>query len=163
MSICGEESFGTGSDHIHEKDVIRAVLAWLSIIAYRNKDKKPGEKSVSVSNIVKEHWVSYGRNLFSRYDYEECESEGANKMIDYLRDLVSKSKPGDKYGKFEVSFCESISTFHFIYLKANEGICCRKLCPSICRELVQLVLLLECTLNSLSPMSLNMTWTPKLR
>ncbi|CAL5333492.1 unnamed protein product [Camellia sinensis] len=104
MSICGEESFGTGSDHIHEKDVIRAVLAWLSIIAYRNKDKKPGEKSVSVSNIVKEHWVSYGRNLFSRYDYEECESEGANKMIDYLRDLVSKSKPGDKYGSYVLQF-----------------------------------------------------------
>lgn len=48
----------------------RAVLAWLSIIAYRNKDKKPGEKLVSVSDIVKEHWATYGRNYFSRYDYE---------------------------------------------------------------------------------------------
>ncbi|THF99628.1 hypothetical protein TEA_019311 [Camellia sinensis var. sinensis] len=83
-----------------------AVLAWLSIIAYRNKDKKPGEKLVSVSNVVKEHWASYGRNFFSRYDYEECESEGANKMIDYLRDLVSKSKSGDKYGKFENAYIE---------------------------------------------------------
>ncbi|KAF5959915.1 hypothetical protein HYC85_001124 [Camellia sinensis] len=100
LSICGEESFGTGSDHIREKDGIWAVLAWLSIIAYRNKDKKPGEKLVSVSDVVKEHWASYGRNFFSRYDYEECESEGANKMIDYLRDLVSKSKPGDKYDDF---------------------------------------------------------------
>lgn len=48
----------------------RAVLAWLSIIAYRNKDKKPGEKLVSVSDVVKEHWATYGRNFFSRYDYE---------------------------------------------------------------------------------------------
>ncbi|KAL6503851.1 hypothetical protein OROGR_025774 [Orobanche gracilis] len=122
LSICGEESFGTGSDHIREKDGIfeysvkfrlvtglrlptylttygyRAVLAWLSIIAYRNKDKKPGEKLVPVSDVVMEHWATYGRNFFSRYDYEECESLGANKMIEYLRDLISKSKAGDKFG-----------------------------------------------------------------
>ena len=48
----------------------RAVLAWLSILAYRNKDKKPGEKLVSVSDVVKEYWQIYGRNFFSRYDYE---------------------------------------------------------------------------------------------
>lgn len=48
----------------------RAVLAWLSIIAYRNKDKKPGEKLVSVADVVKAHWATYGRNFFSRYDYE---------------------------------------------------------------------------------------------
>jgi len=48
----------------------RAVLAWLSIIAFRNKDKKPGEKLVSVADVVKEHWATYGRNFFSRYDYE---------------------------------------------------------------------------------------------
>ncbi|KAL0359001.1 UNVERIFIED_CONTAM: Phosphoglucomutase, chloroplastic [Sesamum angustifolium] len=70
LSICGEESFGTGSDHIREKDGIWAVLAWLSIIAYRNKDKKLGEKLVSVSDVVNEHWATYGRNFFSRYDYE---------------------------------------------------------------------------------------------
>ncbi|XP_028089400.1 phosphoglucomutase, chloroplastic isoform X2 [Camellia sinensis] len=109
LSICGEESFGTGSDHIREKDGIWAVLAWLSIIAYRNKDKKPGEKLVSVSDVVKEHWASYGRNFFSRYDYEECESEGANKMIDYLRDLVSKSKPGDKYGCYVLQFADDFA------------------------------------------------------
>nr|XP_009784250.1 PREDICTED: phosphoglucomutase, chloroplastic isoform X3 [Nicotiana sylvestris] len=98
LSICGEESFGTGSDHIREKDGIWAVLAWLSILAYRNKDKRSGENLVSVANVVTEHWATYGRNFFSRYDYEECESEGANKMIEYLRDLISKSKAGDKYG-----------------------------------------------------------------
>ncbi|KAI5400611.1 phosphoglucomutase, chloroplastic [Lathyrus oleraceus] len=106
LSICGEESFGTGSDHIREKDGIWAVLAWLSIIAHRNKDTKPGEKLVSVSDVVKEHWATYGRNFFSRYDYEECESEGANKMIEYLRELLSKSKPGDKYGSYVLQFAD---------------------------------------------------------
>ncbi|XP_010255608.1 PREDICTED: phosphoglucomutase, chloroplastic-like isoform X2 [Nelumbo nucifera] len=106
LSICGEESFGTGSDHIREKDGIWAILAWLSILAYRNKDKKVGEKLVSVSDIVKEHWATYGRNFFSRYDYEECESEGANKMIEYLRDLVSRSKAGEKYGSYILQFAD---------------------------------------------------------
>lgn len=48
----------------------RAVLAWLSILAHRNKDKKPGEKLVSVADVVNEYWATYGRNFFSRYDYE---------------------------------------------------------------------------------------------
>ncbi|KAK6250515.1 hypothetical protein SCA6_004520 [Theobroma cacao] len=109
LSICGEESFGTGSDHIREKDGIWAVLAWLSIIAYRNKDKKPGETLVSVSDVVKEHWATYGRNFFSRYDYEECESEGANKMIEYLRDLVSKNKEGAKYGDYVLQFADDFA------------------------------------------------------
>ncbi|XP_057528293.1 phosphoglucomutase, chloroplastic [Amaranthus tricolor] len=109
LSICGEESFGTGSDHIREKDGIWAVLAWLSILAYRNKDKKPGEKLVSVSDVVKEYWQIYGRNFFSRYDYEECESDGANKMVDYLRDLISKSKQGDKYGEYVLRFADDFS------------------------------------------------------
>lgn len=49
---------------------IRAVLAWLSILAYRNKDKKVGEKLFSVADVAQEHWATYGRNFFSRYDYE---------------------------------------------------------------------------------------------
>ncbi|KAM3320092.1 phosphoglucomutase, chloroplastic [Capsicum chacoense] len=109
LSICGEESFGTGSDHIREKDGIWAVLAWLSILAYRNKDKKSGEKLVSVADIVKEHWATYGRNFFSRYDYEECESEGANNMVEYLRDLISKSKAGDKYGSYILDFADDFA------------------------------------------------------
>ncbi|KAI6672270.1 hypothetical protein NL676_000176 [Syzygium grande] len=109
LSICGEESFGTGSDHIREKDGIWAVLAWLSILAYRNKDKKPGEQLVSVSDIAKEHWATYGRNFFSRYDYEECESEGANKMVQYLRDLISKSKKGEKCGDYVLQFADDFT------------------------------------------------------
>ncbi|KFK26792.1 hypothetical protein AALP_AA8G294200 [Arabis alpina] len=109
LSICGEESFGTGSDHIREKDGIWAVLAWLSILAHRNKDTKPGDKLVSVADVVKEYWATYGRNFFSRYDYEECESEGANKMIEYLRDIVSKSKAGESYGNYALQFADDFS------------------------------------------------------
>ncbi|GAA0183602.1 mutase [Lithospermum erythrorhizon] len=116
LSICGEESFGTGSDHIREKDGIWAVLAWLAILAQRNKDKKPGDKLVSVSDVVMEHWATYGRNFFSRYDYEECESEGANKMIEYLRELISKSKSGDKYGSYVLDFADD-----FTYIDPVDG------------------------------------------
>uniref|UniRef100_A0A1D1ZM42 phosphoglucomutase (alpha-D-glucose-1,6-bisphosphate-dependent) n=1 Tax=Anthurium amnicola TaxID=1678845 RepID=A0A1D1ZM42_9ARAE len=109
LSICGEESFGTGSDHIREKDGIWAVLAWLSILAHRNKDKNVGEKLVSVSDVVKEHWATYGRNFFSRYDYEECESEGANQMIHHLREIVAKSKPGESYGNYTLQFADDFN------------------------------------------------------
>ncbi|KAF0929875.1 hypothetical protein E2562_026089 [Oryza meyeriana var. granulata] len=109
LSICGEESFGTGSDHIREKDGIWAVLAWLSILAHRNKDKKVGERLVSVEDVAREHWATYGRNFFSRYDYEECESESANKMMEHLRDVIAKSKPREKYGNYTLQFADDFS------------------------------------------------------
>ncbi|CAL4941355.1 unnamed protein product [Urochloa decumbens] len=109
LSICGEESFGTGSDHIREKDGIWAVLAWLSILAHRNKDKKVGERLVSVEDVAREHWATYGRNFFSRYDYEACESDGANKMMDHLRDVIANSKPGEKYGDYTLQFADDFS------------------------------------------------------
>ncbi|QHO53914.1 Phosphoglucomutase [Arachis hypogaea] len=87
------EDFGHG----HPDPNLTAVLAWLFIITHRNKDKKAGEKLISVADVVKEHWATYGRNFFSRYEYEECESEGANKMVAYLRETASKSKIGDKF------------------------------------------------------------------
>nr|5VEC_A Chain A, Phosphoglucomutase-1 [Homo sapiens]5VEC_B Chain B, Phosphoglucomutase-1 [Homo sapiens] len=79
LSLCGEESFGTGSDHIREKDGLWAVLAWLSILATRKQ---------SVEDILKDHWQKYGRNFFTRYDYEEVEAEGANKMMKDLEALM---------------------------------------------------------------------------
>lgn len=109
LSICGEESFGTGSDHIREKDGIWAVLAWLSILAYRNKDKKVGEELVSVADVAREHWATYGRNFFSRYDYEECESAGANQMIECLRNMISQSKAGEKYGDYTLQFADDFA------------------------------------------------------
>jgi phosphoglucomutase len=75
LSLCGEESFGTGSDHIREKDGLWTVLAWLSILE---------AKRASVSEILNAHWQKYGRNFFSRYDYEECDSASANKMMQHL-------------------------------------------------------------------------------
>ncbi|KAF3786867.1 Phosphoglucomutase cytoplasmic 1 [Nymphaea thermarum] len=83
-SICGEESFGTGSDHIREKDGIWAVLAWLSILAFKNKDKLHGEKLVSVEDIVRDHWSIYGRHYYTRYDYENVDAGDAKELMAHL-------------------------------------------------------------------------------
>eukprot|EP00178_Gracilaria_changii_P021181 TRINITY_DN63064_c0_g1_i1.p1 TRINITY_DN63064_c0_g1~~TRINITY_DN63064_c0_g1_i1.p1 ORF type:complete len:586 (+),score=125.86 TRINITY_DN63064_c0_g1_i1:57-1814(+) len=82
--ICGEESFGTGSDHVREKDGIFAILSWLSIIAHESEGK---DKIVSIEDIVSAHWKKFGRNYFSRYDYEEVESEAANAMMAHVDEL----------------------------------------------------------------------------
>ncbi|KAK2543209.1 Pgm1 [Columba livia] len=79
LSLCGEESFGTGSDHIREKDGLWAVLAWLSILATRKQ---------SVEDIMKDHWQKYGRNFFTRYDYEEVDADAANKMMKDLETVM---------------------------------------------------------------------------
>merc|ERR1712070_57553 len=105
-SICGEESFGTGGDHVREKDGIWAVLSWLSILAYRNKDVPEGGKLVTVEDIAMEHWAKYGRNFFSRYDYEGCASEDANKMVDHFREVIAASGPGTKFGEYELAFAD---------------------------------------------------------
>lgn len=63
-SVCGEESFGTGSNHVREKDGLWAVLAWLSILAFKNKDVPEGGKLVTVRDVAFEHWKKYGRNFF---------------------------------------------------------------------------------------------------
>jgi phosphoglucomutase len=76
--ICGEESFGTGSNHIREKDGMWAVLAWLSILAAKQTEGKP---LVSVEQIVRDHWKEYGRNYYCRYDYEGVDKSGAEKMF----------------------------------------------------------------------------------
>lgn len=86
LSICGEESFGTGSDHVREKDGIWAVLAWLSILAGENTDEK---KLVTVEKIVKDHWRKFGRNYYTRYDYETVEKKQANAMMDHLRERAT--------------------------------------------------------------------------
>ena len=106
LSICGEESFGTGSDHIREKDGPWAVLAWLSILADRNKDVPVGGEKVTVEQITKEHWAEYGRNFFSRYDYDGCESEPCEKMVEHLRTVAAASKKGDMYGEYELDYAD---------------------------------------------------------
>jgi len=84
--LCGEESFGTGSDHIREKDGLWAVLAWMSILADANKDVPEGAPLVSVSDVVKEHWKTYGRHFYCRYDYEGVDSDAANNVMDLIRE-----------------------------------------------------------------------------
>ena len=76
ITLCGEESFGTGSDHVREKDGLWAVLFWINIIAVRGQ---------SVETIVHEHWARYGRNYYTRYDYEGVPSEAANSVMAHLR------------------------------------------------------------------------------
>ncbi|CAK7326775.1 unnamed protein product [Dovyalis caffra] len=88
-SVCGEESFGTGSDHIREKDGIWAVLAWLSILAYKNKDNLGGGKLVTVEEIVRNHWATYGRHYYTRYDYENVDAGAAKELMAYLVKLQS--------------------------------------------------------------------------
>ena len=72
ITLCGEESFGTGSYHIREKDGLWAVLCWLSILAHKNEGNTG--KLISIEDIVTEHWKEYGRNYYQRYDYENLEN-----------------------------------------------------------------------------------------
>eukprot|EP00922_Rhytidocystis_sp_ex-Travisia-forbesii_P058302 GHVS01086194.1.p1 GENE.GHVS01086194.1~~GHVS01086194.1.p1 ORF type:complete len:586 (+),score=101.23 GHVS01086194.1:123-1880(+) len=85
LSICGEESFGTGSNHIREKDGLWAVLCWLSILSVFNKD--PTKALVGVRQIVEEFWKTYGRNYYSRYDYENVDAEAAKQVMGNLLKL----------------------------------------------------------------------------
>jgi phosphoglucomutase len=68
--LCGEESFGTGSDHVREKDGLWAALAWMSILMKANENSSDDEPLVSVKTIVEKHWAKYGRHFYCRYDYE---------------------------------------------------------------------------------------------
>ena len=88
-TLCGEESFGTGSNHVREKDGLWAVLFWLNILAVRRQ---------SVGDIVREHWARYGRNYYSRHDYEELPTDAAEGLMEALRgrlgDLAGRSHRG---------------------------------------------------------------------
>ncbi len=80
ITLCGEESFGTGSDHVREKDGLWAVLFWLNVIAARGE---------SVEQIVRAHWATYGRNYYTRYDYEAVPTDAANGVMAHLRAQLS--------------------------------------------------------------------------
>ncbi|MER8907190.1 alpha-D-glucose phosphate-specific phosphoglucomutase [Mesorhizobium sp. M0854] len=85
-TICGEESAGTGSNHVREKDGLWAVLLWLNILAVRGESAK---------QIVTQHWTAYGRNYYSRHDYEEVETDRANALVGELRAKLG-SLPGTR-------------------------------------------------------------------
>jgi phosphoglucomutase len=98
-TLCGEESFGTGSDHVREKDGVWAVLFWLNLLAVRRQ---------SVHQIVTEHWRTYGRNYYSRHDYEAVDADRAGQMVDRLRGL-NGSLAGKRYGDYEVAFSDDFA------------------------------------------------------
>lgn len=108
-SICGEESFGTGADHVREKDGLWAVLAWLSILAYRNRDVAPGSGLVTVKDIVMDHWKRFGRNFYSRYDYEGVDSESAGKMMEHLQSVVDSAAKGQSIGSYVIDTADNFS------------------------------------------------------
>jgi len=93
ISICGEESAGTGSDHVREKDGLWAVLLWLDILAARKQ---------GVAAIVSEHWRTYGRNYYARHDYEEVPSDGANALMARLREMLP-TLGGKRFGNLDIS------------------------------------------------------------
>ncbi|KAJ3594921.1 hypothetical protein NHX12_004226 [Muraenolepis orangiensis] len=89
LSLCGEESFGTGGDHIREKDGLWSLLAWLSILATRGQ---------SVNDIVKDHWRKFGRNYYTRYDYEDVDLDAACELMEDLEILMmDKSFAGQRF------------------------------------------------------------------
>ncbi|MBW4654120.1 MAG: alpha-D-glucose phosphate-specific phosphoglucomutase [Kaiparowitsia implicata GSE-PSE-MK54-09C] len=98
-TLCGEESFGTGSNHVREKDGLWAVLFWLNILAVRQQ---------SVEQIVQEHWQQFGRNYYSRHDYEGVESDRANTLITHLRGALPTLK-GKVMNGYEVDYADDFS------------------------------------------------------
>ncbi|MDP1870380.1 MAG: alpha-D-glucose phosphate-specific phosphoglucomutase [Gallionella sp.] len=99
VTLCGEESFGTGSSHIREKDGLWAVLFWLNIIAVRRQ---------SVEEITREHWAHFGRNVYSRHDFEAIPSDAANGVMKHLKDSFA-TLPGQKFGSYTVDVCDDFS------------------------------------------------------
>ncbi len=99
ITLCGEESFGSGSDHIREKDGLWAVLFWLNLLA---------EKQQSVEAITRSHWKIYGRHYYSRHDYEAIDSEVANSLIENLR-TISSSLTGKEFGNYKITLCDDFS------------------------------------------------------
>ncbi len=99
VTLCGEESFGTGSSHVREKDGLWAVLFWLNILAVRKQ---------SVEAILSEHWARYGRNFYSRHDYEGVDATTAGELINRLRDRLA-TLPGSRFGDQTVAFADDFS------------------------------------------------------
>jgi len=98
-TICGEESAGTGSDHVREKDGLWAVLLWLNILAARRQSAKI---------IAEEHWATYGRNYYSRHDYEGLDNDDADRLMTALKASLSRL-PGERFGALAVATADNFS------------------------------------------------------
>lgn len=99
ITLCGEESFGSGSDHIREKDGIWAILFWLNLITLKQQ---------SVEQITRDHWNQYGRHYYTRHDYEAIDSDAANQLMQNLRDKA-KSLAGSIFSEYKVELCDDFS------------------------------------------------------
>ena len=99
VTLCGEESFGTGSNHVREKDGLWAVLFWLNLLAIKKQ---------SVKEIVESHWREFGRNYYSRHDYENLDSDLAKTFMSELEDM-QQGLPGNQLGELTVSYADNFS------------------------------------------------------
>jgi phosphoglucomutase len=99
VTLCGEESFGTGSSHVREKDGLWAVLFWLNILAKRRQ---------SMEQILADHWAVFGRNVYSRHDHEALPTDVANGIMDQVRAAFA-TLPGKAFGNFRVKVCDDFS------------------------------------------------------
>jgi phosphoglucomutase len=106
IGMCGEESAGTGADHVREKDGVWAVLFWLNLLAAR------GEPATA---IIADHWRRYGRDFHVRHDYEAIDSDRANRLIDGLRSRLPELK-GERFGEFEIAAADD-----FAYVDPVDG------------------------------------------
>jgi len=114
VTLCGEESFGTGSDHVREKDGLWAVLFWLNILAVRQD---------SVANILTDHWQKYGRNYYSRHDYEGVDSAAATQVLQNVRDQFD-TLPGTTLAGRSIASCDDFSYTDPIdgSISSNQGV-----------------------------------------
>ena len=133
VTLCGEESFGTGSDHVREKDGLWAVLFWLNILAARKQSvaamtrrceasgagmaaSHPLPQSAGfasnvsrdVEAVVREHWARFGRNVYSRHDYEGIPADAANGVMQLLHERCAEF-PGAQFGRLQVRLCDDFS------------------------------------------------------
>jgi phosphoglucomutase len=99
ITLCGEESFGTGSDHVREKDGLWAVLFWLNLLAVRQQ---------SVEEIVRQHWRRFGRNFYTRYDYEGVDTEAANGLMAHLQAQLA-NLPGSMLDGYSVDYADNFA------------------------------------------------------
>jgi phosphoglucomutase len=104
VTLCGEESFGTSSSHVREKDGLWAVLFWLNILASKFASGQP----VSVERILQAHWAEFGRNVYSRHDYEAIPSDAANSVMQHL-EAQFDDLPGKRLGRYTVKTCDDFS------------------------------------------------------
>ncbi|MFI3188091.1 alpha-D-glucose phosphate-specific phosphoglucomutase [Crenothrix sp. D3] len=114
ITLCGEESFGTGSDHVREKDGLWAVLFWLNLVA---------KKRQSVADIVHEHWQKFGRDIYCRHDYEAVETPIANAIVEHLREQLPELA-GKTFGEYTIKYADEFSYHDSIdgSISNNQGI-----------------------------------------